>query len=70
MKRWGWSLIRCVLGLVLIMVLPRFAQARKKTLRIAYPVEPKTADCQKTTEHYTLPLNVFDRLVEAVTVSP
>ncbi|MGA1845189.1 MAG: ABC transporter substrate-binding protein [bacterium] len=70
MKRWGLTLIWCILGIGLIVALPRSSHARKKTLRIAYPVEPKTADCQKTTEHYTLPLNVFDRLVEAATVSP
>jgi len=42
----------------------------EKLLRISYADDPKTADCQKTTESYTLPLNLFDTLVQAVTVSP
>src|SRR5512135_2729619 len=41
-----------------------------KTLTIAQTSDPGTADPQLTTEEYFLPLNVFDRLVEAVTTSP
>ncbi len=41
-----------------------------KILRIPYAEDPKTANCQMTTDCYMLPLNVFDRLVEAVTVAP
>ena len=67
MKRLVVSLI-LVAGL--ISALPFPAQAGKKVLRVSYPVDPKTADCQKTTECYTLPLNVFDRLLEAVTERP
>lgn len=44
------------------------ALAGEKVLKIAYPSDPKTADCQKTTEWYTLPLNCFDRLLECVTL--
>ena len=57
-----------IAGLVLSLVSLN-AQAAK-VLRIPYPEDPKTADCQMTTDSYMLPLNVFDRLVEAVTVSP
>ncbi|MBI5034304.1 MAG: ABC transporter substrate-binding protein [Chloroflexi bacterium] len=41
-----------------------------KTLTIAQTADPGTADPQLTTEEYFLPLNVFDRLVEAVTTAP
>jgi ABC-type transport system substrate-binding protein len=40
------------------------------TLRISYPEDPKTADTQKNTDDYTIPLNIYDRLVEAVTTGP
>ncbi|GAB6907418.1 Glutathione-binding protein gsiB [Desulfosarcina cetonica] len=42
----------------------------EKVLRIPNLEDPKTADCQTTFEFYMLPLNIFDRLVEAVTVGP
>ncbi|WP_232699123.1 ABC transporter substrate-binding protein [Brevibacillus daliensis] len=32
--------------------------------------DPGTTDVQKTTSEYTIPLNIYDRLVEAITVSP
>ena len=41
-----------------------------KTLSVAQDTDPGTADPQLTTEEYFLPLNVFDRLVEAVTTGP
>ena len=41
-----------------------------KTLSVAQDIDPGTADPQLTTEEYFLPLNVFDRLVEAVTTGP
>ena len=47
---------------------PTFASDH--VLRIAYPDDPKTIDVQKTTDYYTLPLNVYDRLVEAETSGP
>ena len=53
--------------MVLLSVGPAMAQ---KVLRIPNLEDPKTADCQMTSEFYMLPLNVFDRLVEAVTVGP
>jgi hypothetical protein len=39
-------------------------------LRISYPEDPKTADTQLNTDDYTIPLNIYDRLVEAVTTGP
>lgn len=57
-----------VAGLVcLLLAGPAMAA---KVLRIPNLEDPKTADCQKTSEFYMLPLNVFDRLVEAVTTGP
>ncbi|BBO90625.1 ABC transporter substrate-binding protein [Desulfosarcina ovata] len=53
--------------MVLLIVGPAMA---RKVLRIPNLEDPKTADCQRTPEFYMLPLNVFDRLVEAVTVGP
>ncbi len=46
------------------------AAAGAKTLTIAQTSDPGTGDPQMTTEEYFLPLNVYDRLVEAVTTSP
>ncbi|NLI42371.1 MAG: ABC transporter substrate-binding protein, partial [Synergistaceae bacterium] len=42
--------------------------AKEKELRISYPDDPKTADCQKNTAYYMLPLNCFDRLIECITL--
>lgn len=39
-------------------------------LRVAETDDPMTVDVQKTTSAYTLPLNVYDRLIEAETKSP
>ena len=44
--------------------------AKPKVLTIAQTEDPGTADPQLTTAEYFLPLNVFDRLVEAVTTGP
>ncbi len=41
-----------------------------KVLDIALTDDPGTADVQKTTDDYGMPLNIYDRLVEAVTTSP
>lgn len=49
---------------------PAATDAGGKTLTIGTGEDPGTADPQLTTSYYTLPLNVFDRLVEAETVSP
>jgi ABC-type transport system substrate-binding protein len=46
------------------------ASGGEKTLTVAQDTDPGTADPQLTTEEYFLPLNVFDRLVEAVTTGP
>ena len=42
----------------------------KNYLHTAIPVDPGTADVQKTTEFYCIPLNIYDRLVETITVKP
>ncbi len=39
-------------------------------LRLANSDDPRTIDVQMTTNDYTIPLNVYDRLVEAETVAP
>ena len=46
------------------------APAKAKTLSVAQDTDPGTADVQLTTEEYFLPLNLYDRLVEAVTTGP
>ncbi|AWD22171.1 ABC transporter substrate-binding protein [Fuscovulum blasticum] len=51
----------------LVLMTPGLAE---QMLRISYPEDPKTADVQKTSDAYMLPLNVFDRLIEAETTSP
>ena len=51
----------------LLLMSPALAE---NTLRISYPEDPKTADVQMTTDSYTLPLNIFDRLVESETTGP
>ncbi|MBP2650869.1 MAG: transporter substrate-binding protein [Firmicutes bacterium] len=42
----------------------------KNTLRVAAISDPGTADTQLNTEEYTLPLNIFERLVEVKTTVP
>jgi len=49
---------------------PAPVKAGVKTLTIAQDTDPGTADPQLTTEEYFLPLNLYDRLVEAVTTTP
>jgi ABC-type transport system substrate-binding protein len=39
-------------------------------LNVALTDDPGTADVQKTTDAYGIPLNIYDRLVESVTTSP
>ncbi|MDF2679224.1 MAG: transporter substrate-binding protein [Brevibacillus sp.] len=41
-----------------------------RMLTIAQTEDPGTADVQLTTDDYTIPLNIYDRLVEAKTVAP
>lgn len=55
-------------GLTSLMLLsPAFAE---NMLRVSYSEDPKSADAQMTTDFYTLPLNIFDRLVESETTGP
>jgi peptide/nickel transport system substrate-binding protein/oligopeptide transport system substrate-binding protein len=51
----------------LVLMSPALAE---NMLRVSYPEDPKTADVQMTTDAYTLPLNIFDRLVESETTAP
>ena len=44
--------------------------ANPNYMSIAMTTDPGTADVQKTTDAYGIPLNIYDRLVEAVTVKP
>lgn len=46
------------------------AQQKEKVITIAKTSDPGTADVQLTTEEYFVPLNIYDRLVEAVTIEP
>ncbi|HWR61197.1 MAG TPA: ABC transporter substrate-binding protein [Clostridia bacterium] len=41
-----------------------------RMLKVAELVNPSTTDVQKNTEYYNVPLNIYDRLVEAETVEP
>lgn len=43
---------------------------QEKAFIIPYEEDPGTADVAKTTAEYGMPLNIFDRLVESVTVGP
>lgn len=55
-------------GLASLMLMsPALAE---NMLRVSYSEDPKTADGQMTTDAYTLPLNIFDRLVESETTGP
>lgn len=57
-----------LLTLTFLMGAASMVSANEKELRISYPEDPKTADCQKNTAYYMLPLNCFDRLIECVTL--
>jgi ABC-type transport system substrate-binding protein len=46
------------------------SQGGTRTLTIAQSEDPGTGDVQLTTAEYFIPLNVYDRLVEAVTTAP
>jgi len=39
-----------------------------KILIVSFTEDPSTTDVQKTTEYYAVPLNIYDRLVECITV--
>ena len=44
--------------------------SEKLVFVVPYEGDPGTADVAKTTAEYGLPLNIFDRLVESVTIAP
>jgi len=46
------------------------ATSKDNMLKVAMTADPGTADVQKTTEDYGIPINCFDRLVEAETTAP
>lgn len=51
----------------LVLLSPALAD---QMLRLAITGDPRTIDVQMTTDEYTIPLNVYDRLVEAETIAP
>ena len=57
-----------LLALTFLVGSVTMVSAKEKELRISYPDDPKTADCQKNTAYYMLPLNCFDRLIECITL--
>lgn len=64
-KKMKLLLASCLVGLT--MFSPVLAE---NMLRVSYTEDPKTADAQMTSDDYTLPLNIFDRLIEAETTKP
>lgn len=56
--------------LILALSVPSVFAANSSYLSVAMTTDPGTADVQKTTDMYGIPLNIYDRLVEAVTVKP
>lgn len=46
------------------------SSSSKNMITIALTADPGTADVQKTTDQYGIPLNIYDRLVEAETTAP
>ena len=70
-KRFVMSFLMVALS---IMMISSFTGCSKKDttnyLKVSMIADPGTADAQKTTDSYGLPLNIFDRLVEVETISP
>lgn len=64
------AVVAITLALVLSACAPKATPTAPVILTMAQDTDPGTADPQLTTEEYFLPLNIFDRLVEAVTTSP
>ena len=60
-----------VLSIIIISSITGCSKAdTTKYLNVSLVADPVTADVQKTTDSYGLPLNIFDRLVEVETTSP
>lgn len=62
-----------LLGICLGLTLLCFgcsSNKNKNALNLAMTADPGTADVQLTTEEYGIPLNIYDRLVEAKTTTP
>ena len=72
----SWVDAKSVMSLMLlvsILVFSSFTGCSKKTnnyLNVSLTADPGTADVQKTTDAYGLPLNIFDRLIEVETTGP
>lgn len=63
-------IILCMIGGLVAGCGNKDVDTSSKVLRVALEEDPDYTDVQKTTDDYGVPLNIFDRLVEAVTVSP
>ncbi|MGG4498629.1 ABC transporter substrate-binding protein [Brevibacillus reuszeri] len=74
MKKGAKSLVSLSIILLMLAVSVLSGCAKSgggsRMLTISESTDPGTADVQLTTSEYTLPLNIYDRLVEAKTVSP
>jgi len=56
-----------MIALSIIMISSFTGCSKKDTtdyLKVSLTADPGTADVQKTTDSYGIPLNIFDRLVE------
>lgn len=68
------SIIGSMMLLLLVLAFSSITGCSKvdtsKYLNVGLTADPGTADVQKTTNDYGIPLNIFDRLVEVETTSP
>ncbi len=63
--------VKTLLALAMaLVVIPAFAAGGGAYIKIALTADPGTADSQLTTDSYCIPLNIYDRLVEAQTTKP
>ena len=67
--RKNWQLL-CLVALCSLFLFACSAWAGEKVLTVAYNEEPQTSDGQMTTSCYMIPFNVYDRLLECVTIGP
>ncbi|QRG70102.1 ABC transporter substrate-binding protein [Brevibacillus choshinensis] len=74
MKRWSRSLFSFIFVLIILSsgILSGCGKSASsgRMLTISQQKDPGTADVQLTTDDYMIPLNIYDRLVEAKTVAP
>ncbi len=70
-KRFVMSFLMVVLSIIMFSSFTGCSKVdTAKYLKVSLTADPGTADVQKTTDSYGLPLNIFDRLVEIETTSP